>query len=225
MKSIGEKFFLLYLIFITSFKKLIEELKVKRRYYLDEKFKQVDRALLSYYSNNNPYQISKRFLVQKGESQVHAYGETPLTSLEEIGIECEFTASDRVVELGCGIGRGVFFLAHRFGCSVLGIEWIPEFVENATRIARSYENVFFSCEDMLQCDLQGANVVYLYGTCLDDISIKALIANFKTLPKGTKIITVSYPLTEYEMEEFKVLKEFTVAYPWGKAKVFLQVRI
>jgi SAM-dependent methyltransferase len=225
MQSIGEKLSLPFIFFITKIKQFIEEQKVKRRFYVDKRFQEKDRALLSIYSRKNPYLISKRFLKLKGFKDVHTYGETPLTSLEQIGLECGICSNDTVVELGCGIGRGVLFLAHRFGCSVLGIEWIPEFVAHAAKIAEDDENIIFSCEDMFESDLQEATVIYLYGTSLDDASIQKLIKKFKTLSMGTKIITVSYPLIDYESNEFNLIKEFTVNYPWGKAQVYLQTKI
>jgi len=73
---------------------------------------------------------------------------------------------------------------------------------------------------MLQVDLKKATVIYLYGICLEEDVIAKLACNFNGLQPRTKVITVSYPLTEYS-NLFTVTKAFTARFPWGKAEVYL----
>ena len=68
-------------------------------------------------------------------------------------------------------------------------------------------------------------MIYLYGTCFSEAAIDQLIVLFSQLPVGTKIITVSYALTEYQPESpFQVVKQFEERFTWGIADVYLQVK-
>ena len=203
----------------------LKQVEVRHRYYKDAQFSAIDRALLRIYILRNPYRISKNYLIQHNEKDVHAYGETPLTTFEKIAKEVKLLPSDTLLELGCGRGRGAFFLSHFFGCKVIGIEKIPLFIKMAKDTAAKYnvERVSFHCLNMLDMNFPTANVIYLYGTCLARREIKQLILGFKSLPSGTKIVSISYPLTEYTEEGlFHFEKSFSVDFPWGKTDAYVQ---
>lgn len=209
---------------ITDF---IEYLRVVYHYYWSMSYIKVDFSLVSSYLWHNPFDISKQFLTKRGDENVYAYGETPLTSLEKIVNECRINRSDVVFELGCGRGRTCFWLRHFVGCRVVGIEQIPIFVERANDIKNKFSlsDIEFRQEDMLQTDLKGATVIYLYGTCLDAFFLKKLAAKLEKLPSGTKIVTVSFPIEDYaDKPIFEVMKRFPVKFTWGVADVYLQIR-
>ncbi len=206
---------------------LIEYTRVIIRYYPHVNFAKIDMTLLLSYFFSNPFQISKRFLIQKGEQEIYTYGETPLTSLEWIVRNCGITAQDVVFELGCGRGRTCFWLSQFVGCSVVGIDYIPIFIEKANQIKErlGIQQVSFRLEDLFQVDLKGATVIYLYGTCFSATYIDLLIDRLSQLPKGTKIITVSYSLAEFQPESpFQVIKQFPCSFTWGETDVYLQVK-
>lgn len=226
--SVKEFLTLLWINFIVFIKNSIEFFKVAFRYYGSFSFLKADIALRLMYLFHNPYTISKRFLMKKGAADVYAYGETPLTSLEIISKECGFNAQDCVYELGCGRGRTCFWLHSFIGCQVVGIEYIPEFVERANLVKKrlAIPKLEFRLADMTNADLQRATICYLYGSCLDEKTIKKLADRFSKLPAGTKIITVSYPLSDYTTKRsFEVMKRFKVPYTWGEADVYLQIVI
>jgi SAM-dependent methyltransferase len=217
---------LLWINFVVLMRNLIEFFKVALRYYSNSNFLKTDLALRLMYLFHNPFSISKRFLMDRGEKDVYAYGETPLTTLERIARECHLSSKDVVYELGAGRGRTCFWLRAFIGCRVVGVEYIPEFVERANRIKTKLglKGVEFCLQDMIDTDFRGATVIYLYGTCLEDNFIRKLAAKLARLPAGTKIITVSYPLTDYaERPLFEVMKRFPAAFTWGEADVYLQV--
>ncbi|HEY5234992.1 MAG TPA: class I SAM-dependent methyltransferase, partial [Rhabdochlamydiaceae bacterium] len=83
--------------------------------------------------------------------------------------------------------------------------------------------VSFKCQDMQKVNFTGATAIYLYGTCLDDEVIKALVRRFEKLPPSVQIITVSYPLSDYS-PQFQVRKQFTVNFPWGEGDVYVNSR-
>ncbi len=185
-----------------------------------------EKAFHRAYRFSNPFRISKSFLKQRGESNVHAYGETPLPVFAKIAKECDLGPNDRLIELGCGRGRGAIFLSHLTGCRVVGIDWVPKFVETANSLVESLHPplpVSFKCQDMQQVNFNGATAIYLYGTCLDNEVIENLVHRFEKLPPSVQIITVSYPLSDYS-PQFQVRKQFTVLFPWGEGDVYVNSR-
>ena len=113
------------------------------------------------------------------------------------------------MELGSGRGKGCFWMAH-FVKRSIGVEWIPSFVYLGRLICWLFRirNVQFRKEDLQTTDLKEATVVYLYGMWPK-----------RDWPKQIKVITTSEPL-----EGFEVVKSFSVWYPWGATKAFLQVK-
>ena len=205
-----------------------EERKVKARFYSHPLFAQHDRMLKRAYRFRNPYRINQVFLKKKGETDIHNYGETPLTSLCTIAEQCGLTPSDRVIELGCGRGRGVFFLSDVLGCQATGIEWIPEFVYLAQQISTEgvpqKGQIRWICQDMLEANLSEATCVYFCGTCFSDPFIKRLITLLSGLSSQVKIITVSYPLSDYSTL-FRVVKQFSASFPWGQGDIYLNQKL
>lgn len=224
MKSIGNWIQLFPLYFKVKWRLLKEERKVQDLFYHHVYFRLLDSRMKKEYFLKNPYQISKRYLQKKGCQDVHQYGETPITSLDLIAKACDLTLTDTWIELGCGRGRGLFFLSEAYGCKCIGVEWVPEFVEKAQKISSSlpHQNTEFHCTDMTEFDLSGATVIYLYGTCLDEATLETLLTRLTELKPKTKIVSVSYPLTDYRKEKFALVNQLTVDFPWGSADVFIQ---
>lgn len=212
--------------FIVLYKNLWENLKIIAKYYSSWTFFKADIALHSMYLFNNPFSVSKRFLMRRGDENVYAYGETPLTTLEHIVRECKVRPGETVYELGAGRGRSSFWLSCFYGCRVVGIEQVPDFVERANLIARKLQlsGIEFKQQDMLATNMNEATTLYLYGSCLDDNFIQKLADKLSLLPKGTKIITVSYPLTDYsDSKNFEVMKRFPAHFTWGIGDVYLHI--
>lgn len=228
MRSIGEAFYLSFLKIFIKIWSWNEERRISRRYYNHDTFKKCDLALHEAYRGKDPYLLSKEFLKRRGAKEIYAYGETPLTVLAEICRRCGVLPNDRFVDLGCGRGRSLFFLATHFGCKAVGVEQIPEFVERGNQIAKNVELLSVSLlhQDILDADLSAATIIYLYGTCLEEEVIERLIEKFAHLQRGTRIITVSFPLSDYcQANLFQVKDEFTLRFPWGSARGYIQERI
>lgn len=197
----------------------IENCRIAYRYYDNGSFMRADLSLMAQYLFVNPFTLSKRFHQARQDGEVYVYGETPLSTFEEIAREAGINHSDVVYELGAGRGRIAFFIAAYLGCKTVAIEEIPEFVNKANKVAAKLGlNLTFLCENFLEADLSDGNVFYLYGTCLDDETIRELAKRFK---KGDKVITVSYPLTDYS-DRFKVIKQFPAKFTWGYGDVTVQ---
>jgi SAM-dependent methyltransferase len=219
---------LLWTSLVVRKRNFVEFCKVAARYYYPTlSFMSIDQALLRQYFFRGPYKISKTFLKNKGAENIYAYGETPLTTVELIAETCQFKASDTIFELGCGRGRTCFWLNAFIHCKVVGIDFIPDFIDKATTVKKQYnlKDITFRCEDFLQSSLKDATIIYINGTCYDTPFIEQLAEKLSHVPAGTKIITVSYPLTEYTKKPvFEVMKRFEADFTWGTADVYLQQR-
>lgn len=205
------------LYFRVKFFEWREQRRVERLYYSNECFRNSDQALLSAYAGISPYQISKEFLIKLQAPEIFAYGETPLTTTSKIVSECAITSADVVIEMGAGRGRASLFLAEYVGCRVIAYEQIPAFIQ---KIPPS-SNLKTLTQDMFSADFSEATVIYLYGTLLTDSEIQKLTLAF---PKNVKIITVSYPLSDYS-QKYVTRKSFRGKFPWGKTEIYWNERI
>jgi SAM-dependent methyltransferase len=207
IKKIAEACELFYLHFAVRGYEWLQQRRVRKQFYQDLLYKALDQALLK---GPNPYCIKEAF----------PYGETPLCSLKKIADRFGLKSSDKVVDLGCGRGRGVFFLAQHYGCEVAGIDMIRPFIERADHLAKECQGlkVSFSCGDMRQFDFSQSTFVFFYGTTFSDEFVDELKIAMKALPKGCKIVTVSYPL-----EGLNVVDQFIVSFPWGSSEVYLHL--
>lgn len=183
----------------------LEQRRVRQHFYQDPLYKALDRALLK---GPNPYRIKEAF----------PYGETPLCSLKKIADRFGLKSSDKVVDLGCGRGRGAFFLAQHYGCQVTGVDIVESFIQRAQSIESQELRVSFVCGDMRKFDFSQATFVFFYGTTFSDEFVEELKQAMQALPKGSKIVTVSYPL-----EGLEVIDQFLVSFPWGFGEVYLHL--
>jgi len=195
-------------------------------YYLASwTFLKVDFLLYLAYIFENPYRVSKNFLLKKNEALVDVYGETPLSTLEKIAGIAKVSDKDIVIECGFGRGRAAFWLSIFKKCKVIGYEHIPFFVINANQVKKKagITNVDFRLDSLEKADYSEASVIYLYGICLPDVAVSALVKKFKMLKGGTQVISVSYPLNDYDKDKsFEVMRAVECSFPWGSATVFFQ---
>ena len=219
---------LLFNLGTTAFR-LREWMKVVFLYYTCmPSFILVDIYLAGQYLFKSPHRVSKAFLSERQETDIYQFGETPLTTLDQIARHCHILSQDVVYELGCGSGRTCFWLRTFVQCRVTGIDYLPTFIEKARRVKkkRYLNQIDFIQADMLSVDFSDATVIYLYGTCLAEAFIEQLTLHLQCLKARARVITVSYPLTDYcKGALFKVTTTFPVRFPWGTATVFLNERL
>lgn len=159
------------------------------------------------------------------QNQVHVYGETPLTELYTLLIQMNLQKEDCFIDLGCGRGGNVFLVSTLFACKSIGIDVVPLFCKEAKKIAALLpQPPQFVCEDMSTSDLSEGTVLYFYALCLEDDLFLSMIKKLESLKGGTKIITVSFPLSDYS-KAFSVLFSKKARYPWGKTDLFVNVII
>ncbi|MCH9609121.1 MAG: hypothetical protein S4CHLAM45_08840 [Chlamydiales bacterium] len=190
------------------------------RYYGNFPFAFCDTLLWISYLLKNPHRISRTF------SRSNLYGETPLTTLDKIARECRILSDAVVYELGCGTGRTCFWLSHFVKCKAVGIDHIPTYINRANRVKKisRTDRVSFQCADFFEVSLEEATLIYLYGTAMEDEWIVKLTSKLATLPKTTRIISTSYPLSDYD-KRFETLKTFRGHFPWGRTDIYLNGRV
>ncbi len=223
--STDSKISLAYWFVVGRFIRFWEYLRSVFRYYGNTRYRRVDLGLVANYLFENPYGVAKRFAMQKGEAELHTYGETPPLTMEEISKRCGITEDDVVYELGCGRGRSCFWMHCFLGCRVVGIEYNPHFVWKAQKLAdkNKIQGVQFRCEDFFKSKMNDATVVYLYGTCLEDEFVAKVAKKLAFLPQGTTVVTVSYPLNDFcEKVLYEHVDAFEAPFTWGKAWVYVQ---
>lgn len=197
-----------------------EHLKVIRFFYFRSfVFFLADFALGISYFFVNPYCVCRRFFQKKGEKKVHVYGETPLTLWAAIVKKAEITRNDRLIDLGCGRGRLCFWTSLFIGCSTIGVDWVPSFVNRGCFWARFFRiaHLRFHCTGISRASLSDATVVYLYTYHPDEEKI-----DFQQMRTGCRVITVSEPLLK---KGFVIDKSMSASFPWGDTEIFINKKI
>lgn len=203
-----------------------ENVKVIYYFYKDFSFALADSLFHIVNFLENPYRACRKFYEKKIAERGNIYGETPLTSLKKICHLCGIHSKDKVIELGSGRGRTCFFLSKIVGAKVKGVEKVPSFVKRSNFLKKilGVKNLEFTCEDFFEVDFRHVNVVYLYAPHLEDEKIVSLSKKLLALPKGAKVITISYSLNDYAPKEFNHIKRFSVSFPWGMTHAYLSIK-
>jgi hypothetical protein len=198
----------------------VEQCKVIRHFYFASmKFACLDLAMGCQYLFTNPYRMCRIHFQKNGEKNVHAYGETPLTLWRSIAELAEISRTDRFVDLGCGRGRVCFWTHHWIGCPTTGVDWVPQFIQKAQKLATPFKlsSIQFVSEKISDADLQSASVLYLYTFHPDEEVI-----DFQKLRSGSRVITVSEPLKH---DGFVVQKSMQAQFPWGSTDVYINEKL
>jgi SAM-dependent methyltransferase len=115
---------------------------------------------------------------------------------------------DFVIDLGSGDGRIVIVAAKQFGARGLGVEIVPELVEQSRENARRAgvaERVEFRVQDLFETDLSQATVITMY--LLPDVNLK-LRPKLQALKPGTRIVS-----HDWDMGDWKPDRMITVDVP------------
>ena len=159
----------------------------------------------------DPFAISKRFYLKRGDSNIYRYGETPFRTLCRVAEQSEMEIEDVVVDLGAGRGVSAHFFHYLIGCQVIAVEQIKEF------IPRGGDEIEWVYGNYLNGDLPQGTIYYLYAPDLED---KAICALGKKIPRGALVISISYPLSDYD-RSFTLVSHFKADFPWGSTDGFI----
>ena len=176
----------------------------------------VDWKLFIYYFFYNPYRVVRKYFQKKGEKNPYQYGETPIGVMEKlIELAGGIKKFQYFADLGAGRGRIAYFVHRKYQCRVFAFEQVELFVKKGKKI---FDKIEFVHGDFLEKDLSMMDLIYLYGTMMSE---KQILKFVKKIKGSTKVITISYSLTDYD-SRFKILGTTSVVFPWGKTKGYIQ---
>lgn len=120
---------------------------------------------------------------------------TPYGALDEILGHEEFSASDAIVDIGCGHGRVLAYLVDTgFESRICGIELDREVSEFAKRWSARYPNIEVITGDAFEQDLSGYTVFYLWKPMLQDVFRRFIV---KIEAEATRPVRLYY-LTDFD---------------------------
>ncbi|CAI5740325.1 unnamed protein product [Peronospora destructor] len=148
------------------------------------------------YSNQSITRYEKIF----GQGYVSTGGQTTTTEFVE---KLNLKPGERVLDVGCGIGGGDFYMAHQFGVSVVGIDLSTNMVHRAleTSMQDPSVDVDFEICDATKKEYPDASfdVVYSRDTILHIKDKQALFAKFfRWLKPGGRVLISDYCQGEQE---------------------------
>jgi SAM-dependent methyltransferase len=117
----------------------------------------------------------------------------------------EVGPGDHVIDLGSGDGRIVILAAKRFGARGLGVEIVPELVQQSIDNAKRTgveARTEFRAQDIFKTDLGPATVVTLY--LLPDVNL-ALRPAILSLKPGTRIVSHDWDMGDWKPERTVVV--------------------
>lgn len=138
----------------------------------------------------------------------HRYEPTPYPVLETLFDAYSLNETDSVIDYGCGKGRLNFFINHRFGCMVTGIEMNETFYQNALENQLGYTKKHPSKEPKINfvCGLAedysikpNDNKFYFFNPFSIQIFrkiIENILISMETHPRCVDLI-LYYPSDEY----------------------------
>lgn len=125
---------------------------------------------------------------------------TPDALVQRMLQMAEVKAEDHVYDLGSGDGK-ITIAAGRLGARATGLEFNPQIVELARRLAREagvQERVRFERADIFEADFSKATVVTLY--LLPELNLRLRPKLFE-LPPGTRVVSHSFSMGEWLPDE------------------------
>jgi len=145
---------------------------------------------------------------------------TPQSVVDAMLRLAKVTKDDVVYDLGCGDGRIVITAAKQFGARGVGIDIDPARVKDSlenTRTAGVTDRVKILQADIFadSTNLSEATVVTLY--LLPSLNVKLLPKLRRELKPGTRIVSNSFPMGEWEPERTIEVDGRTIYY-WTMPK-------
>lgn len=141
------------------------------------------------------------------------YVPTPQEVVDGMLALAEVKQNDMVYDLGCGDGRIVVTAAKKYGARGVGIDNNPERIKDSEANAKQNgvtNKVNFREQNLFETDLSNATVVTLY--LLSEINLKLRPKLFKELKPGTRIVSHSFDMDDWEPDVQKSINGRSIYY-------------
>ena len=141
---------------------------------------------------------------------------TPQTLVDTMLDMAKVTSDDYLIDLGSGDGRLVVSAA-KLGATALGIEYNPDMVELARRVATEEgvtSKATFEQADIFEYDFSEATVITMF--LLPELNLRLRPTILKMKP-GTRIVSNSFTMGDWEYEQFEDIPDigdWSTAYLW-----------
>ena len=189
----------------------------------------IDCQLAVYYFFYYPFirHLYQKIKTKKDISEL-VYGETPYHTLQK-AIDCiQFKTNTldqyQFLDLGCGKGKLVFYVALAYQLPSIGVDVIPTFIAKARQkqvpLCDFIQADFTTLKD--EVDWSIPTIVYTAGTCFLPDTQRAILHQCLRLPKGSWVISACEPMTH---PDFKIMKEWHPHFGWGKGYLALNQKM
>jgi SAM-dependent methyltransferase len=157
----------------------------------------------SVYSEGTPYETDVPYVA------------TPQPVVETMLELAQVTEDDVVYDLGSGDGRMVLTAAQQFGARGVGIEIVPELVEQSrsyARLAGVSDQVQFYRADLFDTDLSEATVLSIY--LLPDVIERLLPKIRREMDPGDRVVSHNYGAEAWPPDSTVEISANHVLYLW-----------
>lgn len=154
------------------------------------------------------------FFIQNVSFSQVPFVPTPYEVVEGMLKLADVGEDDIVYDLGCGDGRIVVTAAAKYGAHGLGVDNDPQRVKESMENVESNgvkDKVEIRQENLFKTDLSKATVVTLY--LLSDINVKLRPKLFDELRPGSRIVSNSFDMDEWEPDQINLVNGRTL-YFW-----------
>lgn len=157
----------------------------------------------SVYSEGTPYETDVPYVA------------TPQPVVETMLKLAQVTEDDVVYDLGSGDGRMVLTAAQQFGARGVGVEIVPELVDQSrsyARLAGVSDRVRFYRADLFDTDLSEATVLSMY--LLPEVIERLLPKIRQEMDPGDRIVSHNYGAEIWPPDSTVEINEDHVVYLW-----------
>lgn len=149
--------------------------------------------------------VTEGIQMGKDTYHFHRYEPTPYVVLKELFDQIPLSKEDVLVDFGCGKGRLNFYLEHRFHCKTVGIEFNPEYYNDALKNLKTYKStnksrIRFECVSAMKYKIQSEeNYFYFFNPFSPEIFIGIINHILQSVQEHPRSITLLlyYPDNEY----------------------------
>lgn len=225
IKNLTEDIYLLYINISNSFYNFFWFIIEAYKFYRNPLLRKIDMEFFKIYSIKDQFTVANEYKEKYEKTDDLTYGEAIWYSIDKAINYIDIKECKSFLELGCGIGRISFFMNIHYKLKCMGIDLVPDFINNANKIIEKFDlkNIEFINENWFNIDFSFADIVFIAGTCLDTKTLRLLKEKFeKELKTNSYILSVS---VSFESEKIKKIKVLTLPFSWGKSDLYILKKI